>query len=94
MHIPRNYMTSVYFIEQLRLDFNMFAITGPSTETNSEFDALNGQIASSGSAAGKKASFNTVCEIDWFSVSNPGGTTPPVICGTNTGKHSEETYQK
>ena len=27
---------------------------------------------------------------DTFSVSSPGTTNPPVICGTNTGQHSEE----
>ena len=27
------------------------------------------------------------CLTDTFSVTNPGGPAPPVICGTNTGKH-------
>lgn len=27
-----------------------------------------------------------------FSQRNPGGTAPPVICGTNTGKHSKHVY--
>ena len=26
---------------------------------------------------------------DTFSVNNPGGSTPPIICGTNTGEHSK-----
>ena len=30
----------------------------------------------------------TQCATDTFSVSSPGGTSPPSICGTNTGEHS------
>ena len=30
----------------------------------------------------------TQCATDIFSVSSPGGTSPPSICGTNTGEHS------
>ncbi len=28
------------------------------------------------------------CLTDTFEVTNPGGVTPPTICGTNTGEHS------
>jgi hypothetical protein len=29
------------------------------------------------------------CQTDIFSVTAPGNNAPPVICGTNTGEHSE-----
>lgn len=29
----------------------------------------------------------TQCLTDQFSVTNPNGAAPPVICGTNTGEH-------
>ena len=29
------------------------------------------------------------CQTDTFSVTAPGNHAPPVICGTNTGEHSE-----
>ena len=84
-----NVNTNCLFPIQLRLDFNMFVITGPSTETNSEVLLLNGQINAKENGDGVKANFNTNCQVDSFAVSNPGGTTPPTICGTNTGKHSK-----
>ena len=28
------------------------------------------------------------CLLDTFSVTSPGNPTPPVICGVNTGEHS------
>ena len=89
-------MNKVIFSFQLRLDFNMFAISGPSTQVNSEVLLLNGQVVPDptiNNAVGVKASLNTNCQVDSFAVSNPGGTTPPVICGTNTGKHSEYWWQ-
>jgi hypothetical protein len=27
------------------------------------------------------------CATDTLTVSNPGGSAPPIICGTNTGQH-------
>jgi len=29
----------------------------------------------------------TQCNTDTFSITGPAGSTPPVICGTNTGQH-------
>lgn len=29
------------------------------------------------------------CQTDQFTVSSPSGTAPPMICGTNSGSHSE-----
>ena len=30
------------------------------------------------------------CLVDQFSVTNPGGDAPPIICGQNSGEHSKE----
>jgi hypothetical protein len=32
---------------------------------------------------------STRCVTDKFQVTNPGGISPPVICGQNTGEHSK-----
>ena len=31
---------------------------------------------------------STRCTTDRFDVTNPGGISPPTICGQNTGEHS------
>jgi hypothetical protein len=36
----------------------------------------------------------TQCSTDQFSITGPGGSVPPVICGTNTGQHGWETFFK
>ena len=33
------------------------------------------------------------CLTDTFTVSSPGTTNPPVICGVNSGEHSEQIFQ-
>ena len=33
------------------------------------------------------------CLTDTFTVSSPGTTNPPVICGVNSGEHSEQMFQ-
>ncbi|XP_059087694.1 uncharacterized protein LOC131884073 isoform X2 [Tigriopus californicus] len=70
---------------QLRLDFNSFVITGPSTSTVSTSKTLNGQQV--GSTVGVASTQATQCLTDSFSVTNPNGVSPSVICGTNTGEH-------
>ena len=73
---------------QLRLDLMNFVITGPTTSTLT----ITKQKAQSGvvNAAGDQAvAAATQCQTDTFSVTNPGGATPPTICGINTGEHSE-----
>ena len=70
------------------MDFNSFSIAGPSTISTSEYTTLNGQ-ATTNAATGKASNTNTQCLTDSFSVTNPGGTTPPMICGSNAGEHSE-----
>jgi len=69
---------------QLRLDFNTFAITGPNTFTTTAVLGANGAATV---AAGKSFSYATQCLTDTFSVTGYSSS-PPVICGTNTGTHS------
>jgi len=71
-------------IVQLRLDFVDFAITGPDTSTLSVAYTVAGNIATE---AGKTASLASRCTTDVFSVSNPGGPSPPQICGNNIDQH-------
>ena len=72
----------------MRLDFTTFQISGPSTSTtvtvaNTLFGLAN--------AGGDPALARGRCDEDSFAVSVAGGTSSPVICGTNTGQHSKET---
>jgi len=72
-------------IAQLRLDFMTFVLAGPSTTTVSMGELLaNAPVPAT---KGADVSISTQCQTDTFSVSNPGGPSPPVICGTNTGAH-------
>ncbi len=73
---------------QLRLDFNQFVISGPDTSTTAAFKVINGVPATADSA--RSVSTATQCNTDTFGVTNPGGCTPPIICGTNTGEHSTD----
>lgn len=71
------------------MDFSNFVITGPSTLTASIFYNLRGSIViDSAQKIGQVASLATNCLTDTFTVTGSGGTSPPVICGTNTGYHS------
>jgi len=70
---------------QMRLDFMTFVIHGPSTA-----DATVGEILAGDAIAATKGTdvtAQTQCQEDQFSVTSPGGISPPVICGTNTGYH-------
>jgi len=71
-------------IVQLRLDFVDFAITGPDTSTTSIAFTTAGNIAT---AAGQTSNLASRCTTDIFSVSNPGGPSPPQICGNNIDQH-------
>eukprot|EP00095_Tigriopus_kingsejongensis_P008922 maker-scaffold279_size225217-snap-gene-1.24 protein:Tk08922 transcript:maker-scaffold279_size225217-snap-gene-1.24-mRNA-1 annotation:"hypothetical protein DAPPUDRAFT_311633" len=72
---------------QLRLDFDQFVISGPST-LSLALDAVTkltkGQPNPLGllsyTAAGQ-------CLTDTFTATDPGGCSPPSICGINTGEH-------
>ncbi|TRY71623.1 hypothetical protein TCAL_16162 [Tigriopus californicus] len=71
----------------LRLDFNQFTITGPSTSTLTEVALLNGSpVGPTGS--GVAASVGSQCLTDSFSVTDSTGGSPPTICGVNTNEHS------
>jgi hypothetical protein len=59
-------------------------ISGPSTFTSSQLGTLNGNPGGT-----VFQSFATQCLTDSFSATGNGGSSPPVICGTNTGYHSK-----
>ena len=67
------------------MDFSSFVIAGPNTLTATVSKMVNGVIG----AGGKAFNLATQCLTDTFSVTGPSGSVPPVICGTNTGEHSE-----
>jgi len=78
----------------LRLDFTTFTITGPNTNTHSTAQRRVGQpaphlVAASAAADGDTgSSFTTNCFVDnFYATSASPSTTPPAICGTNTGQH-------
>ena len=63
-------------------------IGGPSTDTESKFELTAG-TTSLLIAKGVAFTDEGQCMTDVFSVTNPGGTAPPRICGTNSGEHCE-----
>ena len=69
---------------QMRLDFNSFVISGPSTISLSIAKALNGVL---NTASGKKVSQKSTCATDSFSVSNSPNV--PNLCGTLSGDHGK-----
>merc|ERR1712156_980362 len=73
-------------IVQLRLDFITFNIAGPSTATNSVGKMISGQLSQT-AAEGMEAGVQSSCLTDLFSISNPGGPSPPKICGYNADTH-------
>jgi len=73
-------------IVQLRLDFITFSLLGPETAATTVGKALNG-VFSNTAEEGKQVTLQTRCMQDIFSVSNPGGPSPPKICGYNSDTH-------
>ncbi|TRY77460.1 hypothetical protein TCAL_16983 [Tigriopus californicus] len=71
---------------KLRLDFEMFVISGPSIISDSVGVTLNGAPVTT-ITKGVAVATASQCLTDRFSISNPGGQTPPVICGSNNGEH-------
>ena len=69
----------------MRLDFNTFAISGPSTNTLSIGKITEGEL---NTVSGFDACARGQCQTDTFTITSPS-TTPPVICGTNSGEHSK-----
>ena len=89
--LHKEMMINVHNIDddlQLRLDFNSFTITGPSSGTTTIGKTLNGNLVNS-AKTGKSVTASSQCLTDTFTVTNPGGSSPPTICGTNTGSHSK-----
>ena len=71
----------------------MFTIAGPDTTTTSVARLINGVPVRTNLVApvkvGVPAALRTRCLVDTFSVTNPAGNAPPLICGSNTGDHSQ-----
>ena len=82
-----------FLFAQLRLDFNTFVIDGPSSTTATSVVLLGGQPINT-AANGVTAGIASQCVTDQFSVSNPTGRAPSVICGTNSGEHRRNLVQK
>ena len=84
--VPINcFITLLLIFFQFRLDFTTFMINGPSTSMEAVGMATNGVILPGGAV---NVAQQTQCLTDVFSVTNPGGTSPPQICGLNNGDHS------
>jgi len=73
-------------IVQLRLDFITFAILGPSTADVSVGKTLMGALDAT-NTAGMASTLESRCLDDVFAISNPGGPSPPKICGYNSDTH-------
>lgn len=68
---------------QVRLDFDTFVITGPSTNTLTVGTQIGGTFIPL-AASGIGFNYQGQCLTDAFTV---GGTTVPTLCGTLTGEH-------
>jgi len=62
---------------------------GPSTETLSVGLLLNGETVNNNNGVGAQVTSSSRCDVDFFQVNNPGGNSPPIICGQNSGEHSK-----
>jgi hypothetical protein len=72
---------------QLRLDFNSFVISGPYTSTTTTSEVTKVLYGVPNKDGLEAMLTNSQCTTDSFSVTSPSGSSPPVICGTNTGEH-------
>ena len=59
---------------KLRIDFDRMVLSGPSTMSDPD------PVFEDSFTVGD-------CNVDSLTVTNPGGASPPVICGYNTGQH-------
>ena len=71
---------------QVRLDFNTFVISGPSTLSTSVGELLNG-VLTPNPGAGLAVSSATQCLTDTFTITNQASL--PMVCGTLSGQHSK-----
>ncbi len=67
----------------------MFVISQPSTSQVVIGKLVAGQLVPVAAAGGNPVTLASECLLDSFSVTNPGGNAPPVICGTNSNEHSK-----
>ena len=74
----------------MRLDFEDFTIAQPTTSPDIVAKATSGKIVAlpTGGTGGKDVTLASRCQVDLFTISNPGGASPPTICGNNDGDHS------
>jgi len=70
---------------QIRLDFQSFLISGPSTRTVSIGSIINGDLQQVGAAGLTSVTEAGQCLTDTFSISDQN--TVPLICGKNSGEH-------
>eukprot|EP00095_Tigriopus_kingsejongensis_P000694 maker-scaffold58_size443543-snap-gene-1.19 protein:Tk00694 transcript:maker-scaffold58_size443543-snap-gene-1.19-mRNA-1 annotation:"PREDICTED: uncharacterized protein LOC100904935" len=70
---------------RLRLDFNQFTITGPSTSMVTVATQKYGVVGAPGAL--QAVTTASRCLTDTFSAVSPSGQSPPSICGINTGEH-------
>ena len=70
--------------------FPSLKFTGPSSSTVTIGRIINGiSTNDEDGIASNAVTESTRCLIDRFQVTNPDGISPPIICGQNTGEHSE-----
>ena len=72
---------------QIRIDFEDFVIAGPSTDTRAVATEIGGSIVPAWANGAVAVCLASNCLTDTFSLTGPGGSVPPVICGKNTGQH-------
>ncbi len=67
-------------------------MAGPTAITTPVVSLQSGQPTPLTKSGVLNAAARGQCLTDTFVVTNPGGITPPTICGTNTGEHSIYNY--
>ena len=80
---------------QIRLDFDTFVISGPSTVTRSMMSAIFGVASGSTSTTADTArdlSYATNCLTDTFTISNAEHV--PVLCGDLADDHRKDLFHK
>ena len=69
---------------------SVYFIIGPSSNTVTIGRILNGVLTNDPMGTSSvPITGSTRCLTDRFQATSPGGTSPPVICGQNSGEHSE-----
>ncbi len=81
-------LCDIFSMWQMRLDFQSFTITGPTTLTTAITSINKGGVVDPNGSLNVAAA--SQCQTDTFTVTNGGGgINPPTICGINTGEHSK-----